>query len=758
MEKRVRFIALICGLSLPLLSGCFFGGGNNPVIRYSSLPGTSKTPTPQTSTGGDQSQGGASQYESFMSGDALPQETVEEDYAVGYYSSWGGYFIEDYRGPDSSIRLPSYIDGEYGRAPVVGIAHDCFNNRTQIKTVVMSPTIKYVEANAFSHSGIKYLYLGPNFIYFHPTALDDTNLTYNEKDGVYYLPNESNPLFYAAGTKLTLFYPVPDPSCQAIGPSFFPEAKASIPYGTFAECTGLEFVSIPGRISSVGQKAFPEGVDIETFYEGTLEEWLRLSGKENFRGTVHLRFGEMHTAVSTLEIPEEVESLGSYAFSCCRDLTSIKGKGITSIGDSAFWNCSSLSSIEVSPVSAKFGAKVFEGCTALREFTIPEGTTEIGDDCFAGCATLSSLTLPASIKTIGERAFANCTGLTSITLPEGLETIEDEAFIGCTGLTEIVFPASLKTMGNRIFKDCGNITKATLKGKALGEDVFVGNSKLKDISYQGDIKDFIEGSIRKKTLDYKIHFLDDSGNEVDNLVVPSDVTEIKADSFANCPYLTQISLPSSVTTIRDRAFKDCTGLTKVTIPSSVTFIGQNCFAGDANISEISLPFFGGKANENNTLGYLFGNTVPALLEKITLTGCAKVADSCFKDLINIGEVALSSPIQEIGKSTFQSSSLTKISLPSSLTKIGENAFYRCEDLTSIEIPSSVTEIGVSAFKNCLNLSSVIINSHVLTLGSEAFRNCSKLQEIVFNCSQAEYQAMNIGQYAFPSGVNIRVVG
>ncbi len=156
------------------------------------------------------------------------------------------------------------------------------------------------------------------------------------------------------------------------------------------------------------------------------------------------------SSLTSIKIPEGVTRIGSYAFWGCSRLTSINiPKGVTSIGKEAFSWCSRLTSI---------GGSAFEGCSSLTSIKIPKGVTSIGNWAFKGCSSLNSIKIPESVTSIGAYAFFRCSSLTSINIPESLTSIGKEAFWGCYNL-EIVIDNSEKKVkvGWNAFENCKSV-------------------------------------------------------------------------------------------------------------------------------------------------------------------------------------------------------------------------------------------------------------------------------------------------------------
>ena len=173
-------------------------------------------------------------------------------------------------------------------------------------------------------------------------------------------------------------------------------------------------------------------------------------------------------------------TIGEYAFYNCTSLTSIEiPDGVTTIGDEAFDYCTNLSSIEIPASVTTIGDYAFEGCSSLTKvaFTANSSLTTIGTYAFAYCSSLMSIQIPDGVTTIGEGAFGGCTSLTSIELPASLTTIGEYAFERCTSLTSIEIPASLTTIEDFAFSDCTSLTNIAFAGtvakwKAISKDSY----------------------------------------------------------------------------------------------------------------------------------------------------------------------------------------------------------------------------------------------------------------------------------------------
>ena len=144
---------------------------------------------------------------------------------------------------------------------------------------------------------------------------------------------------------------------------------------------------------------------------------------------------------------------------------------VTSIGDSAFVSCVSLTSVTIPDGVTSIGDSAFMSCVNLTSVTIPDGVTSIGDNAFRNCSSLTSVTIPDSVTAILDGAFAGCTGLTSVTIPDSVTSIGRSAFSSCNSLTSVTIPASVTSIGFEAFYWCRSLTSITVEAA----DVEIGD-------------------------------------------------------------------------------------------------------------------------------------------------------------------------------------------------------------------------------------------------------------------------------------------
>ena len=180
------------------------------------------------------------------------------------------------------------------------------------------------------------------------------------------------------------------------------------------------------------------------------------------------------TSISNIDLPESLTSIGDGAFSCCYSLSKIDlPRLLMNIGEGAFSSCN-FSSINLPESLTSISDYMFDNCANLSSIVIPVSCTNIGEWAFGDCYSLRSINLPKSLTNIGECAFYSCKDLNSIELPESLMTIDNQAFSYCESLISITLPESLTSIGRYAFSDCYKLRYVVLPDSliSLGEGAF----------------------------------------------------------------------------------------------------------------------------------------------------------------------------------------------------------------------------------------------------------------------------------------------
>jgi hypothetical protein len=494
-------------------------------------------------------------------------------------------------------------------------------------------------------------------------------------------------------------------------------------------------------------------------------------------------------SISSITIPASVISIGDYAFSGCGSLAAVifePGSQLETIGKFAFAIGLHSGGVHVVPLtSISIPASVtiidkcaFYGCGLLTTVTFEPGSQlkTIGDFVFGmgfnpynisfHSVPLTSISIPASVTSIGNYAFQSCASLTNVKFEVGsqLTTIGDYAFITTTDLNSINIPASVTSIGISAFSQSG-LTSITVDP----------NNK----TYLSE--DGVIFSVNKTEI---ISFL--SNKQVTGYIIPDTVTHIQQGAFLGVTIpeplyntslttiwrgsttLNSITIPASVTSIGNYAFQGCTSLTTVTFEpgSQLKTIGDYAFAID--FIDVDNTFY---------IVPLRSILIPASVTSVgnyAFQGCTSLTTVTFEQgsqLATIGDYAFAIYFFDSNNvvdyyfpidysDTFYIVPLTSISIPASVTSIGNYAFQGCTSLTTVtfEPGSQLTTIRAYAFAVYIAvgsdeytkvftvpLTSISIPARVTSIGDYAFYGCASLATVIFD---PESQLTTIGEYAF----------
>ena len=691
----------------------------------------------------------------------------------------------------------------------------------QVKNYVIGDAVTSIGRYAFYEcSGLTSITIGSGVTSIGNSAFSGcsslTSIAINSGNTVYDSRNDCNAIIETASNTLILGCQntiIPN-SVTSIGSDAFrdcsgltsitiPNSVTSIGSSAFRNCSGLTSITFPNSVTSVGTRAFdgtawydnlPDGLvytgKVVYKYKGTMPANTSIILEEGTSGILGGAFDGC-SGLTSVTIPNSVTDIGNNAFNGCSNLTTVTinsnnivavnrdwdnslgsvfgnqvknyilGDEVTSIGNSAFSNCSGLTSVTIGNSVTSIGECAFEDCSGLTSIFIPNSVTSIGFAAFSSCDALqkvivpdlaawcgisfenesanplyyahhlysdenteiTDLVIPNSVTSISGYAFSGCSGLTSVTIPNNVTNIGYSAFENCSGLTSVEFHCA--TIGSW-FKCLTSIEQIVIGDEvtSIGSSAFSGCSGLTSITVESGNTVYDSRNDCNAIIETASNTLI-SGCK--NTLIPDGVTSIGIGAFAGCTNLSSIIIPSSVTSIASNAFQDCTNLSSITTPNNITSVGYYAFGGTAWYDNLpdGMVYIG-------KVAYNYKGAMPANTNIILEEGTLSITVAAFRNCIGLTSITIPNSITNIGNYAFQGcSGLTSVTIPNSVTSIGVATFQNCSGLTSVTISNSVTSIGETAFKNCSGLTSLDIPSTVTSIGNSAFSDCTGLTEI--NC-------------------------
>ena len=551
--------------------------------------------------------------------------------------------------------------------------------------------------------------------------------------------------------------------CSLLSSIDIPNSVISIGNNAFAGCLSLKYISIPESVICLNGNPFGdcEG-EIECLSANFIYEDDVLFNKDKSE-IISFRNQEIESYI----IPDSVTSIGDGAFWCCSSLSSLFiPNSVTSIGDGAFEGCSSLSSLVIPDcvvnikgnpfcywkgklecLSASF---IYEDNVLFnmdksklisyrnqeaKSFIIPNGVMSIEKYAFSGCSSLISISVPKSVTSIGDGAFDGCSSLSSIAISDSITSISAWTFDGCKSLRSLVIPDSVTSIGNEAFRGCSSLCSLVIPDSvtSIGDGAFDGCSSLRSLVIPDCVTSIRDGAF-------------DGCSSLRSLVIPDSVTSIGDGAFSSCSSLRSLVIPDSVTSIGDGAFSGCSSLRSLVIPDSVVNIKGNPFCyWKGKLECLSASFI----YEDNVLFNMDKSKLISFRNQeaksfIIPDGVKSIGKCAFAYCYSLVSISIPNSVTNIGEESFiDCSSLSNLVIPNSVTSIGAWAFDGCSSLRSFVIPDSVTSIGYSAFSYCSSLSSLVIPNSVTSIGDSAFSGCKSLSSLAIPDS-----VTSVGAWAF----------
>ena len=479
-------------------------------------------------------------------------------------------------------------------------------------------------------------------------------------------------------------------------------------------------------MTSIGYEAFYHCTSLTGVYITDIAAWCNIEFGGFYANPLYYAKNLYlnDTLVTDLVIPSTVTSIGESAFYYCTSLTSVtfaEGSQLISIGFSAF------------------------ACSCLTSITIPSSVTIINEDAFYGCTSLANVTFleNSQLRLIRRNAFFKCTNLTKFTIPANVWIIEVGAFCACYKLIEVYNFSSLNITTDLLFdsKDdeyyFTNIyTNETIQSKLFAENDYIfyddGTNRYL-MSYTGTATELtLPANCNGNQYElYPYAFYNRKDITSVTFGDNNRCAKIGISAFEYCSSLTSVTFAkgSQLTSIGYSAFQYCTSLTSIEIPASITSIGGDAFFECKKLKNV---IFDDNSQLESIGGRAFYNCDN--LQSITIPeGVTNIGGSAFHSCERLKSIEIPASVTSIGSYAFASNYFSNVTFAdnSQLKSIGLGAFRNCVNLKSITIPEGVTNIDADAFSLCKRLTSITIPASVTSIGYEAFSGCISLTSVTF---------------------------
>ena len=458
---------------------------------------------------------------------------------------------------------------------VTSIGYCAFFNCSGLTSVTIPNSVTSIGDNAFECSGLTSVTIGNSVTSIERDAFRScsglTSVNISDLDAwcnIGFRSMYSNPLYYAQHLYL---------NGEEIKDLVIPNSVTSVGSNAFIGCRGLTSITIPNSVTSIGESAFTTCTGVTSV---TIGNSVTSIGSHAFGAC----FG-----LTSVTIPSSVTYIGNDAFAICDGLTSVNISDLAAWCNIEFWdnplsyahhlyiNGNEITNLVIPNDVKSIGRYAFYNCSGLTSVSIPNSVTSIGDRAFSGCSGLSSITIPNSVSSIGDGAFSGCSGLSSITIPNSVTSFGGSAFDGTAWYNNQ--PDGLVYAGKFAYTYKGEMAtdaQIMIKDGTLGiaDYAFSDRKNLNSITIPNSVTSIGKYAFQKC-----------SG--LTSVTIPNSVTSIGSDAFMYCSGLTSVTIPNSVSSIGDRAFSYCTGLTSVTIGSGITIIGGYAFAYCQKLSDVT---------------------------------------------------------------------------------------------------------------------------------------------------------------------------
>ena len=510
--------------------------------------------------------------------------------------------------------------------------------------------------------------------------------------------------------------------CTGLKSVVIPEAVTEIPEYAFRGCTSLTDVQLPENLGVLQDNAFGSCTALE---ELTIPPWV-YKAKYPFDGctglkTVTIAPGAKSvltgllsgcSSLETVFLPDSIQEIEGSAFYGCSSLRNVDlgGSPVTTIGDWAFASCLSLETFVMPDTVTTLGKYAFSE-SGVQELHLSNTLETIGECAFFRCSSLGKINIPASLKTvlierdeygiIGMDTFRGCDNLKEVTIEDGLKSIPFRMFANCDGIEYIEIPASVTDIGAEAFELCHNLKTVIFHGEL---------TEIKDSTFAGtDLwwLDLPQGlkKIGKSAFSH-IH-------DLREVRLPDTLEEIGDEAFSNCP-LKNVELPENLKIIGSKAF-DFAGNSSWKIPKSLGYVGYQAFGWKAKpmILEEGATFIPGGLYSGTDISSTDLLRIP---DTVTSFG-----SDLFANCTELTEVTIPDTVTKLGSGIFRGcTALRSVEIPDSVSVIGYEAFRNCTALETVKLPESLEVLERETFAGCSALEEVTLPGNLTQIGYAVF--------------------------------------
>ncbi len=598
-----------------------------------------------------------------------------------YGVSFKDYNYNSYKG---EVNIPE-VTGNSSPAPhVVMILHDAFRDCDSLTSVSMGRYVHTIKERAFLNCPmLRELNLSNQI-----TAINDSAFAGCSALTSFTLPNSIKTIGHDVFT-----------GCTAVETLIIPESVSSFAVDSMvmAGMTSLQYINCYSMMPPLvtGECFTPEQMSKVTLY-------VRPSSLLDFRLDPYWgRFAHIETWTF------DFQANGIYYL--------ITSPTECAVSNHAPSGCSYTASAITIPENATYagddykvtaiGKGAFMNCPNVKTVTIPQSVTVIGEQAFKNSG-LTSIVFPRQVTTIDKQAFMGCTGLTNLTIPDHIFAIEDSAFYDCHGLTSLDLGKSVTFVSNYAFASCYNLSNIFIPRsvEALCAGAFQDCTNLKNVTIDMDHEGFsVDGDVFRDCYALeRITCLALTPPELDNqhggldcatfAHVTLQVPHSRVDTYRNADVWGQFSniMPLPFDINEQGIYYLIRGDSTVSISSN----GYNSYSGTIVIPN-SIDIEGEERNVTAIEPYAFANCTE--LRKVSMpNSVTEIGEYAFAGS-NVYQINLSKNITEIKNYTFMGSGLGSITIPNKVTKIGDCAFWACSYLHDAVLPEGLESIGQAAF-------------------------------------------------------------